>query len=91
MSSVTDIEFNEIGEALSIYPNPTNGGVNIGLGKEYDNVEIRLFNLSSQLIITNQLGTQKEVYMDLNIPAGIYTMHILIDGEAKAAVKVLRY
>ena len=91
LSSVTDIEFNEIGEALSIYPNPTNGGVNIGLGKEYDNVEIRLFNLSSQLIITNQLGTQKEVYMDLNIPAGIYTMHILIDGEAKAAVKVLRY
>ena len=33
LSSITDIEFNEIGDALCIYPNPTIGVVNIGLAR----------------------------------------------------------
>jgi Secretion system C-terminal sorting domain len=80
---------NNFGNTLTIFPNPTNGEMNIDLGTNYNDITV---------IITNQLGQDilKKNYsssnlLQLNIPgeAGVYFIEVR-SGDKKAIVKVMK-
>ncbi len=69
---------------FKLYPNPTSGIVSIQSNLEVENVTV--YNQLGQLIST-QKGTQVNL---LNVPSGIYILHIdFLDGQ-KAIQKVIR-
>lgn len=79
---VTGIDHQVNEREVSVYPNPSNGNVNLTLALEKaDDVVLKVSNLNGQVVYTEKLDQLKTKSMSLNltgIAAGIYT--ITLDG-----------
>ncbi len=64
--------------SLSIYPNPTNGILNIELKIDNNNSYIEIINLLGQAVFTQKLSTGKQhnISLDKTLPKGIYQIMI---------------
>ncbi len=73
-------EENQVEEqSFSIYPNPSNGLLNISLPKETTNAKLSLYSLSGQLVFTQQLTkTQNQ----LKLPKGISGLYLVVVESA---------
>ena len=66
-------------EKVGIYPNPTNGTLNITTDKNIQSVVV--YNSLGQVVFTNAVNAN-EVKVDIsNLPSGIYTVKTSINGE----------
>lgn len=76
---VTSIKNNSNISRLSIYPNPTNGILNIEMNVDNDNnTYLEIINLLGQNIITQKLsfGKQHKISLEKNLPEGIYQLFL---------------
>lgn len=89
--SVNDIK--SIDEAVSVYPNPTNGLVSIDLqGAVAQNATVEVYNAMGQLILSNNY-TAAQSKFDLNLSgnaAGVYTVKLIVNGEVVTKRVVLQ-
>jgi hypothetical protein len=80
--SVNDVK--SIEETVSVYPNPSNGIVNVDLqGLIAQNASIEVYNAMGQLILVNNY-TESNSKFEINLSgnaSGIYTIKLIADGQ----------
>ncbi|MBK9639229.1 MAG: T9SS type A sorting domain-containing protein [Bacteroidetes bacterium] len=80
---------NNFGNTLTVYPNPTNGELNIDLGSNYNNVSVSVSNVLGQIVHTKNFSNSS--LLQLNIPGevGVYFIEVK-SGDKKAILKVMK-
>lgn len=69
-------------ENFLIYPNPTQNSFNIGLLKQYSNINIVISNIQGQELINKSFKNQENITMDIsNIPNQMYILKIKTDNS----------
>lgn len=75
---------------LSYYPNPTKGTVTINLGEQYETVNVRVINVSGQLVSSSQYKNKQELNLDIVGVKGYYTVEIETESGQTASLRVLK-
>lgn len=65
---------------ISIYPNPTNGDFSIDLGRNIEQLEIHISDVSGKIVYAKSYENSQEVTLNLNESPGLYFVTILADG-----------
>lgn len=87
VQTVVSVEENEAVADLNVYPNPTNGILNLNFNTlDASEVTVELVNLLGAVVIREDLGTlqagaQRLQYDLTNLEAGMYLMNVTVDGE----------
>ncbi|MDF1675985.1 MAG: SBBP repeat-containing protein [Vicingaceae bacterium] len=88
--TIVGINEHDISEQINVYPNPTDGIVNIDLGKHYSEISINLNDIVGKNIINKTLQNMTLFDIDIqNLPKGVYFMHLLVDDKS-AVVKIVK-
>ncbi len=80
---VSGLSINDLAvDQIRIFPNPTNGHINLELGN-LENTSIRVFNASEQLLFQTENIKTPVYQFELNQPSGIYVIEIKSEGISK--------
>ncbi len=79
-----------LADAIKVYPNPTYGDVQIDLGKEVEQVDVRVLNLSGQLVSKESFNGIDLVKLSIDGEVGVYFIEVSTNGNAKAMIKVVK-
>lgn len=72
--------------ALKVYPNPSNGVVNLALDNfTEDNLNLEITDLSGRLVLQKQFNGQQTI----ELQKGVYLVSLLNNGELKALKKLI--
>ena len=75
---------------MLVYPNPVNELLNIDLGERYDEVNIRVMNISGKIVIIQTFNQKQILELDLiTLPDGIYFVNIMSE-EKSATIKLVK-
>lgn len=76
----------EILTSLKIYPNPSNGILNVDIHlSEVSEVELRIYSITGKMVFSEQVGGVKEVNRNLDLSSlkeGLYFARILVDAQS---------
>ena len=61
---------------LTVYPNPTDGKINIQFNEVQTNVEISVIDIQGRIVYTQSLNSEKELQLTLKEAPGIYLIQI---------------
>ena len=86
---ISGIIENTFGNDLKIYPNPTNGMLNIDFIEVLQDIEINVYNPAGQKIDNLNFKNKSYIGFDIDAPAGMYLMEIK-SSEKRALVKVVK-
>lgn len=76
--------------ALQVYPNPTQGELNLVFGSRYNSIDLRITQINGQLVRREQYNRTDVVNLSVNeLPAGIYFLTITADEQTRT-VKLIR-
>jgi ELWxxDGT repeat protein len=76
-----DLPENESRSGITLYPNPTTGNFTIDLGKVYSEALITLTSSDGQIIRRERAKNSREIEMEMDEPAGIYLVKVLVEGR----------
>ena len=76
--------------AITIYPNPTNGVINLNLNKTYSNVNIDIYNILGQTILSNYYDDLESTQLRLPSETGMYFVKIKRDNNLDVVKKILK-
>ena len=81
----------DLQNAITIYPNPVVGKLNIRVSENLKNAEIKIFNQAGQIVFENQLNTVAGTEsIDLkSMPAGVYMVYIK-SGKDTITKKIIK-
>ena len=87
----TDITENNTIENTGIFPNPTNGIVNINLGNQNEKITmVNVLNMAGQKLLSKHVDNQKLIQIDLSLMNnGIYLVELVCDHKS-SVYKVLK-
>jgi hypothetical protein len=75
---------NPLANLLSVYPNPTNGVVNLDFGTELSLTSVELFNVNGQLIETiSGAATASSMTFNVSQDAGVYLLKLTANEQTK--------
>jgi hypothetical protein len=75
--AVTGVQTNLSQESMLIYPNPTNGILNIEMQKSIQNFDVKLFSLDGKLLDVEISKTNQNIQLDLgSFKSGIYFLQL---------------
>jgi len=83
------ISENTFNSSINIYPNPTNGLLNIYCDNKLSNVQVIIYSAYGQVVNRNNYKSFKKIELDLPELAGIYFVDI-ISQDNKAIFKVIK-
>lgn len=83
MVIVSDID-EALQEEISISPNPTTGRLNINLGNTRDLFDLKIIDVTGQVLKSQSIRTNNT--LDLDLPNGVYYLH-LENEEGRQVVK----
>ncbi|WP_250435696.1 T9SS type A sorting domain-containing protein, partial [Hanstruepera flava] len=84
--SVTSIE---TPLSIKVYPNPVVNSVNISLGRTYEDVNIKVYSITGQLINSINKTNSVDCNLDMaNLPSGNYILKINADGNIKSSIVI---
>ncbi len=75
---------------LSLFPNPTTGRITVGLGKTYGEVRTILRNSSGQSLAETRFERIEQFDLQVEGPAGVYTLEIRTQKGERAVVRLLK-
>ncbi|OBQ56671.1 T9SS type A sorting domain-containing protein [Tamlana sp. s12] len=75
---------------IKVYPNPTEGFLNIKLNKNYNNVNISIYNLLGQTVLLNHFDNLTHTQLQFNGPVGLYFVKITGDNNLNALLKIVK-
>jgi N-acetylneuraminic acid mutarotase/aspartokinase-like uncharacterized kinase len=76
--------------AVGLYPNPTNGVLNIALSSLSENVNVELYNNMGQLILSQKvIALNSDLNLE-NAANGIYSIRITENGKAVFTSKIVK-
>ena len=79
-----------IKETLHVYPNPTNGKVNIDLGKTYSELVLSFRNMLGQIIFTRRYNETGFISFEIEETPGIYLISLSTEEEKLATFRVVK-
>ena len=80
--TTTKINENKIFNNVLIYPNPTNGTVNVNLGN-LQTVSLKVFDVTGNVIYSDSNVKTKLYQFNLNKPAGFYIIEITTNNQTQ--------
>lgn len=89
---VTGVEESELSfsEAVTLYPNPTNGFTTIDLGREEKEVELSVRNIQGKLLQQLNASTAQRLELEIEGEAGLYFVEIINTKGDRATLKVIK-
>ncbi len=77
---------------VEVFPNPSNTGVfNIAVNDMVSINSMRVFSLSGNLILEQNIGVQEQTEIDLSKqPSGVYILEVLFGGSEKRTLKMIK-
>ena len=75
---------NKLNPDVKLWPNPTNGKLNIGLGNMATNVKLKILDISGNVVLSNTYNDLNDSYLSLDVQqlsTGYYFAQIDIDGQ----------
>ncbi len=83
-------ENKKVSGKLWVYPNPTNGNININLDHNADNASLKVYDLTGKIIYESQINNTYKASVNLNdYAAGLYFLEIK-EGEFKQVEKIIK-
>ena len=82
VSVISTLE-NTFDENFVVYPNPTNGLVNIDLGANLQHIEIVIKDVSGRILKQSQFKNQQFLDFELDEPAGIYFITVISENKSR--------
>lgn len=83
-------ENKNISRKLWIYPNPTNGNININLDHNSENASIKVYDLTGKIIYESVINNTYRTNINLNdFAAGLYFLEIK-EGDFKQVEKIIK-
>ncbi len=79
--TITGIE-HIFGNTITVYPNPTNGQINIDFEKTLTDFKINIRNIIGKLVYTEKYSSTGEVKLQINGEPGIYFVEIIDDNQS---------
>jgi hypothetical protein len=80
----------ENNSSFEVNPNPTNGFINIDLGKTQKDVQVKVRNIIGQEIFIKQYHNTKLINLEINSSSGLYFVEVkTAEGEANV-MKVIK-
>jgi len=81
---------NSLEDKFVFFPNPTKGNFAIEFDNIQENLTVRLFALSGQLIENNNFQNTHLIQLEIDHPNGIYILEISDDDGNRAMLKLLK-
>ncbi len=75
---------------LIVYPNPTKGECTIELGREYQNVSLKVSGYSGKLISSHNFGTTSSLQFELKGSKGLYFVEIYSSEGKIATTRIIK-
>lgn len=90
VSTCSGITANELNLVSSIYPNPTEGVVNIKLNSTFSGI-VNVYNSLGQLIISKLIADKNQIQLDLaTTPNGIYILKLKSESGIEKSMKIVK-
>ncbi len=80
----------QFGATFALYPNPSQGTVNIDLGANYQALTVSVSNLAGQTILQQHYQQTSQLTFELNAPAGMYLVTINNGQGLKRTLKLAK-
>lgn len=77
-------------QEISLYPNPSNGMINVSIKEPTNNVQVRVYNLQGVMMQEHKYISNSNLQLSLPDSKGLYFVEIRIDDEIPAIYKVIR-
>ena len=75
---------------LTIYPNPTNGNLNLDFGKTYTEISINCYDFNGRKVFQTKKENSINTQIQLNLPSGFYILTIEADNEIASRKIIIR-
>jgi hypothetical protein len=76
-------------DAISVYPNPTKGGLSIDLGANYNAISVTLTDLTGKILQSEHFNEGSLLDLKIEEPAGVYLLLVELGGE-KSIIRLLK-
>ncbi|MCF6308776.1 MAG: T9SS type A sorting domain-containing protein [Flavobacteriaceae bacterium] len=90
IDNTLDIIDNELESNIRIYPNPTNGNFTVSLGQIYQKTETIIMNNLGQIVSNKTVINTGKIDLYIKGASGVYLVKIIIDGNKKLNLRVLK-
>ncbi|MFG6686070.1 T9SS type A sorting domain-containing protein [Mariniflexile sp. HNIBRBA6329] len=77
-------------ESIKIYPNPTNGTLNLNLNKTYTQVNIGIYNILGQTVLSTYHDKLQDTELKLAGESGIYFVEIKGENNLNVVKKIIK-
>jgi len=81
---------NDFGNALKVYPNPTDGIVTVELGEAVEHLNVKVLNALGQIISEQIISTPGILTVETGLSPGLYFISIYSRDGKMAKIKVLK-
>lgn len=75
---------------LNVYPNPTNGNLNLDFGKMYSEISINCYDFNGRKVFQTKKENSINTQIQLNLPSGFYILTIEADDEIASRKIIIR-
>jgi hypothetical protein len=90
------VNYNSVGlnehnsQVIQVYPNPTNGILNINLGQESDNAHVVITNVLGEQVYADNLSGSTSHELSLDQATGIYFVNVYMHGNLISTQRVIK-
>ena len=77
-------------QAISVYPNPTNGICNIELSQEFEQAQVSVYNGFGQLVSQSNHASKSRIEIEIEGASGIYMVQLAIDDRNPERFQVIK-
>jgi hypothetical protein len=89
--AINSVGIDEFGTSIvEVYPNPTNGKVQIILGKAYQNTSVKLINGLGQAILYKTYASSNEIIFEIEGAPGVYFLEIETTDQVLGRIRVIK-
>lgn len=88
--TVLSVNDTQLAEAISLFPNPTNGDLNIDFARNLGEVSVNLINVSGQVLLNTKLeGVSSNVLPTSSLATGVYFAQIATE-QGSTTIKFVK-
>lgn len=88
---VEGVGFEEFsGEIVNVYPNPTNGNLNLSFGEIYSEINVTIKSVSGQVIQSETFQTTQNIELNFTGANGLYLIEVITSNGESRVVKVYK-
>ena len=76
----------------NISPNPTNGSFNLNINKDYNDISIKIFDITGRVLVNFERKNlnQYQIPLEINNSSGIYFVKIILDNYITITKKIIK-